>query len=170
MVDYQVLNQKTEVESVLLADLYSEFYWFGKAQFVTTLDLNHAYNKIPLVKASRPLTAFCTNWKLYRYMRVLFGLATGPQVLMTLLDPAFHDIQYHSTYHYLANPVVYTDFENHLVNMEQVFLSLKRCRTHSESRGNCIYCKTNRLLGHIASASICGEDEPRKYQSYSVIS
>ena len=67
-------------------------------------------------------------------MRVPFGLATGLQVLMTLLDPIFHDIQYHSTYHYLADPVVYTeDFESHLVNMEQVFLSLKRCRTHSES-------------------------------------
>jgi hypothetical protein len=61
VVDYRVLNQRSEVESVLFADLYSEFHWFGKAQFVTTLDLNHAYHQIPLAKASCPLTAFFTN-------------------------------------------------------------------------------------------------------------
>lgn len=103
-------------------------------KFVTTLNLNHAYNQIPLAKASCPFTVFCTNWKLYRHTRVPFGLATGLQVLTTLLDRVFHDIQYHSVYHYLTDPVVYTeDFESHLMNMEQVFLSLKRCRTHSES-------------------------------------
>jgi hypothetical protein len=99
VVDYQVL----------LADLYSEFHWFDKAQFVTTLDLNHAYNQIPLAKASRPLTVFCTNWKLYRYTRVPFGLAIGQLVLMTLLDRVFLDIQYLSVYHYLADPVVNTE-------------------------------------------------------------
>jgi hypothetical protein len=122
---------------VPLADLYSEFHWFDKAQFVSTLGLNHACNQIPLAKTSCPLTAFCTNWKLYQYTRVPFGLATGPLVLATLFDRVFHDIQYLSVYHYLADPVVNTeDFESHLVNTEQVFLSLKRCRNHSESQGN----------------------------------
>jgi hypothetical protein len=134
VVDYRILNQRNEVESVLLADLYLEFQWFGKAQFVTTLDLNHTYHQIPLAKASRPLTVFCINWKLCRNTRVPFGLATGPQVFMTLLYQIFHDIKYHSIYHYLDDAVVYTlDSESHLVHIEQVLLRLNRYRTHSES-------------------------------------
>jgi hypothetical protein len=65
------------MESVPLPDIHSAFNWFVKAKYFTTLDMNQAYHQIPLVKSSKPLTAFCTDWNLYEYTRVPFGLATG---------------------------------------------------------------------------------------------
>jgi hypothetical protein len=80
VVDFSALNKRTATESVPLPDIHSAFHWFAKTQYFTTLDLNQAYHQIPLARSSKPLTAFCTDWNLYQYTRVPFGLATGAQV------------------------------------------------------------------------------------------
>jgi hypothetical protein len=70
VVDFCGLNKRTAVESVPLPDIQSAFQWFSKAKYFTTLDVNQAYHQIPLVKDSKALTAFCTDWNLYQYTRV----------------------------------------------------------------------------------------------------
>ena len=62
VVDFRALNKRIAIESVPLPDVHSACHWFGKAKYFTTLDLNQAYHQIPLSKASKPLTAFCTDW------------------------------------------------------------------------------------------------------------
>jgi len=70
VVDFRALNKKIAIESVPLLDIHSACHWFGKARYFTTIDLNEAYYQIPLSEASKPLTAFCTDWNLYQYARV----------------------------------------------------------------------------------------------------
>jgi hypothetical protein len=94
VVDFRVLNKRIGIESVPLPDIHSAFHWFAKARYFTTLDLNQAYHQIPLASASKPLTAFCTDWNLYQYTRVPFGLAKGTQVLTRLLDQVFQDLKF----------------------------------------------------------------------------
>jgi len=81
VVDFRMLNKLISIESVPLPDVHLAFHWFAKAKYFTTLDLNQAYHQILLAKASKPLTAFCTDWNLYQCICVPFGLATGAQVL-----------------------------------------------------------------------------------------
>jgi hypothetical protein len=88
-VDFRALNKRIAIESVPLPDIHSAFHWFAKAKYFTTLDLNQAYHQIPLAKDSRALTAFCTDWNLFQYTRVPYGLAMGAQVLTRLLDIVF---------------------------------------------------------------------------------
>jgi hypothetical protein len=94
VMDFRVLNKRIGIESVPLPDIHSAFHWFAKARYFTTLDLNQAYHQIPLASASKPLTAFCSNWTLYKYTRVPFGLATGAHVLTRLLDQVFQDLKF----------------------------------------------------------------------------
>jgi hypothetical protein len=89
VVDFRALNKCIAIESVPLPDTHSAFHWFTKAKCFTTLDLNQAYHQISLAEASKPLTAFCTDWNLYQYTRVPFGMATGTQVLTRLHDRVF---------------------------------------------------------------------------------
>jgi hypothetical protein len=70
VVDFRGLNKRIAIESIPLPDIHSEFHWFAKAKYFTTLDLNQTYHQIPLAKASKSLTAFCTDWNLYQYTRV----------------------------------------------------------------------------------------------------
>jgi hypothetical protein len=89
VVDYRVLNSKITIESVPLPDLHSCFSWFLRARYFTSLDLNSAFHQIGLTEESKPVTAFATDWNLFEYCRVPFGLATGAQVLIRLLDNIF---------------------------------------------------------------------------------
>jgi hypothetical protein len=124
--DFRALNKRNAIESVPLRDIHSAFHWFAKAKYFTTLDLNQAYHQIPLAKSSKPLTAFCTDWNLYQYTRVPFGLATGAQVLTRLLDRVFQDLKFDFVYHYLDDVVIYNEsFESHL---EHIRLVLDRLR------------------------------------------
>jgi hypothetical protein len=61
VVDYRDLNKKIKIESVPLPDIHSCFHWFSGVSVFTSLDLNSAYNQIPLSENSRPLTAFATD-------------------------------------------------------------------------------------------------------------
>jgi hypothetical protein len=72
-------------------------------------DLNSAYHQIGLTERSKPLTAFATDWNLYKYTRVLFGIATGAQVLTRLLDKVFSDVKFRFVYNYLDDLVIYSD-------------------------------------------------------------
>ena len=107
VVDYRFLNSKIEIESVPLPDIHSCFSWFSQAKYFTSLDLNQAYFQIPLSAQSRKLTAFCTDWNLFEFTRVPFGLATGAQVLTRLLDKIFSDIKFEYVFHYLDDVVIY---------------------------------------------------------------
>jgi hypothetical protein len=126
VVDYRRLNQCTEIESVPLPDIHAAFHWFCKAKYFTTLDLNQAYHQIPLAMESKHLTAFSTDWNLYQYHRVPFGIATGVQVLTRLLDKIFHDVKFKFVYHYLDDLVIYSsDFDQHLDHVVQVLSRLR---------------------------------------------
>ena len=61
VVDFRMLNKRISIESVSLPAVHSTFHRFAKAKYFTTLELNEAYYQIPLAKASKPLTAFCTD-------------------------------------------------------------------------------------------------------------
>jgi hypothetical protein len=127
VVDYRALNKRIEIESVPLPDVHSAFHWFSKAKYFTTLDLNQAYYLIPLSRESKHLTAFCTDWNLYQYCRVPFGIATGAQVLTRLLDMIFHDVKFKFIYHYLDDLVIYSeDFDQHLQHVSQVLSRLRK--------------------------------------------
>jgi hypothetical protein len=125
VVDYRQLNHCIEVESVPLPDIHSAFHWFSEAKYFTTSDLNQAYHQIPLSEASKPLTAFCTDWNLYQYRRVPFGIATSAQVLTRLLDMIFHDVKFRFIYHYLDDMVIYSEnFDQHLDHIAEVLSRL----------------------------------------------
>jgi hypothetical protein len=91
------------------------------------LDLNSAYHQIGLSKRSKPLTAFATDWNLYEYTRVPFGIATGVQVLTRLLDMVFSDVKFKFVFHYLDDLVIYSkSFDDHIALLREVFGRLRR--------------------------------------------
>jgi hypothetical protein len=126
VVNYRSLNKKIAIETVPLPDTHSAFHWFAKAQYFTTLDLNQAYHQIPLAHKSKHLTAFCTDWNLFQYTRLPFGVATGVQVLTRRLDRVFQDLKFEFAYHYRNDVVIYSqDFDSHLEHIRIVLDRLK---------------------------------------------
>jgi len=152
VVDFRMLNKCISIESVPLPDIHSAFHWFEKAKYFTTLDLNQAYHQIPLAKASNPLTAFCTDWNLYQYTRVPFGLATGAQVLSRLLDRVFQDIKFEFVYHYLDDVVIYSkSFKEHLKHIRLVLDRLRQAGLTVKPQKVVFATQEISFLGHLVS-------------------
>jgi hypothetical protein len=150
--DFRALNKRILVESVPLPDVHAAFDWFKDATVFTTLDLNQAYYKIPLSKESKPLTAFCTDWNLYQFNRLPFGLATGAQVLSRLLDRVFQDIKFEFVYHYPDDVVVYSkDFAEHLKHANIVFERLRKAGLTVKPQKVVFATKEISFLGHLVS-------------------
>jgi hypothetical protein len=106
-----------------LPDIHSCFHWFAGATVFSTLDLNSAYNQIPLSERSRQCTAFATDWNLFEFSRVPFGIATGAQVL---LDKIFSDVIFKFVYHYLDDLVVFSSsIDEHILHLREVFSRLQ---------------------------------------------
>jgi transposase InsO family protein len=154
VVDFRLLNKRIAIESVPLPEVHSAFHWFARAKYFTTLDLNQAYHQIPLSEKSKPLTAFCTDWNLFQFTRVPFGLATGAQVLTRLLDRVFQDLKFECVYHYLDDVVVYSeDFESHLKHLRIVLDRLRDAGLTVKPDKVVFATQEISFLGHLVSAS-----------------
>jgi len=154
VVDFRLLNQRIAIESVPLPEIHSAFHWFTKAKYFTTLDLNQAYHQIPLAQSSKSLTAFCTDWNLYQFTRLPFGLATGAQVLTRLLDRVFGDVKFDFVYHYLDDLVVYSeDFDSHLKHLEIVLGRLRSAGLTVKPEKVVFATQEISFLGHLVSAA-----------------
>jgi hypothetical protein len=150
VVGFRALNKRIAIESVPLLDVHAAFDWFTDPKVFTTLDLNQAYRQIPLSKESRYLTAFCTDWNLYQYKRVTFGLATGAQVLTMLLDQAFQDIKFDFMYHYLDDVVIFSkNFKEHLCHVSIVLQRLHEAGLTVKQQKVVFATEEISFLGHL---------------------
>ena len=162
VVDYRVLNSKILVDSTPLPDIHTCFHWFKKAQFFTSLDLNSAYHQIPLSESCRKYTAFATDWNLYEFCRVPFGIAVGAQVLTRLLDKIFSDIKFKFIYNYLDDLVIYSEtFEEHLEHIREVLARLKRANLTVKLAKVKFAARELSFLGHKISPGGISIDQER---------
>jgi hypothetical protein len=116
------------------------------------LDLNSAYYQIGLTEESKPVTAFATDWNLFEYCRVPFGLAAGAQVLTRLLDKFFSDVKFQYVYHYLDDLVIYSEnFDDHVRHIREVLSRLKEAGLTVKPSQVRFATTQLSFLGHIVS-------------------
>lgn len=162
VVDYRRLNKKVILESVPLPDLHNSFTWFAGAKWFTVLDLNQAYYQIPLSEECKHVTAFCTDWNLFEFNRVPFGLATGAAVLSRLLDYVLGDLKLHCVFNYLDDLVVYSKtFEEHLQHLSLVFQKLLGAGLTVKPSKITLARKQVSFLGHLVSGHSITIDQQR---------
>ena len=85
VIDYRYLNSCLEghefplpVIEDLLQPQHGNHLW-------TILDLEDGFHKMPLTEESRPLTAFCTPWGVYKWKVLPMGMRVGPQVYQRMV-------------------------------------------------------------------------------------
>lgn len=162
VVDYRRLNKKVILESVPLPDLHNSFTWFAGARWFTVLDLNQAYYQIPLTEDCKHVTAFCTDWNLFEFNRVPFGLATGAAVLSRLLDYVLGDLKLSCVFNYLDDLVIYSStFEEHLDHLSLVFHKLREAGLTVKPSKITLARNQVSFLGHLVSGESIRIDQQR---------
>lgn len=126
VVNYRALNQGLTLEATPMPTVESAFQYLSGAKFFTLLDLNSAYNQIPLEESSKKYTGFVTNFGHYEFNYLPFGLANGSMALTHLINKIFGDIKLRFLFAFFDDIVIYSQtFQEHQQHLECVLQRLK---------------------------------------------
>ncbi|GBB91667.1 hypothetical protein RclHR1_19010001 [Rhizophagus clarus] len=152
-IDYRELNNITQKDAYPLPRIDDMLDSFGKAKWFTSLDLTSGYWQVEVDPKDQPKTAFITQFGIYQFKVMLFGLCNAPATFQRLMDEIFHEILWKFVMVYLDDIIVYSEtFEEHLKHLGIVFDHLQAAGLKLNP-GKCFFMKAElEFLGHIISA------------------
>ena len=120
---------------------------FGKAKYISTLDLLRGYWQVSVEKQAKKKTAFATPFGLYQFIRMPFGLQGAPATFQRMIDKLLDGLGNFANA-CLDDLVIYSStWEEHLQHLPVIFqrleeagLTIKKCQL---GMTQCIY------LGHV---------------------
>lgn len=153
VVDYRKVNGLIELAATPMPTIEAAFQHLGRARYLSLMDLNSAYNQIPLDEESKKYTAFVVPWSQYEFNYLPFGLASGSMVLTSLIDKIFGDIKFKYVFNFFDDVCVYSDgsFEDHLEKVKEVITRLQRAGLTVNPEKITIAADRIQFLGHTFS-------------------
>ena len=79
-VDYRAVNAITVPDPYQMPLIEEILDMLASAKFISKIDLNKGFHRIPIDSADSPKTAFCTPWGKFEFCFIPFGLRNGPAV------------------------------------------------------------------------------------------
>lgn len=91
-VDYRELNKMMIRDHFPIPRIDEQIDGLRDKRYFTRLDLKDAFHHIKLKENSIPYTAFVTFMGQYEWIRMPFGLSSGPSFFMRFISTAFRDL------------------------------------------------------------------------------
>jgi Reverse transcriptase (RNA-dependent DNA polymerase) len=148
--DYRRLNVITIPDTYPLPRMDEFIDSLGDAAVFTKLDCNSGYWQIPVHPRDRDKTTFTSNYGLYQFRRLPFGLRNAPATFQRAIDVILSGVKWTTCLVYLDDVIIYSpDRETHLRHVDEALtllreagLSLKLAKCH-------IFKDTVDYLGHV---------------------
>ena len=134
-----------------------------KAQFISSLDLKHAFWQIGLSENSRDMTAFTVpNRPLYRFKVMPFGLTNAPMTMCRLMDAIIPATLKNRVFVYLDDLLLLsTSYDEHMALLFEVAEILRKAGL-TLNIAKCKWClREVRYLGYIIGEG-CIKTDPDK--------
>lgn len=148
-VDYRMVNSHTispEYPMEHISDLLAKV---GAAHYISTLDMLRGYYQIVMDDESKRLTAFATPRGLFQWKVMPFGLVGAPATYQRIMNRILRPHQNYAVA-YLDDVAVFSrTWEEHIVHLEKVLLSLETAGATGNLEKCCFARKKVRYLGHI---------------------
>ena len=133
--DYRCLNMVSKPDRYPIPNINSLSFKLSEKCVFSKLDLVNAYHQIPIHPEDIPKTAVVTNFGLWEYKFMPFGLRNSSSTFQRYMDVIFRNVP--DVFIYLDDILVASEnMEQHLKDLESVFevlcknnlkISLKKC-------------------------------------------
>ncbi|CAF1476348.1 unnamed protein product [Didymodactylos carnosus] len=149
-VDYRKLNVLTVKDAYPIPRVDDTLDSLQQAKFVSTLDLRSGYWQVEMDPESRAKIAFVTPRGLFEFNVMPFGLCNAPATFQRLMDIVLAGLKWQSCLVYIDDIIIFSPtFEQHLLDLEAVFLRLKEANLTLKA-SKCEFCRKElKYLGHL---------------------
>lgn len=150
VIDYRRLNEKTIDDKYPLPNINDLLDKLGRCQYFTTLDLASGFHQIEMNKNDIPKTAFSTEFGLYEFLRMPFGLKNAPATFQRVMDNVLRGIQNEKCLVYLDDIIIFSvSLQEHINNLRTVFQRLRDTKFKIELNKSEFLRREVAYLGHI---------------------
>lgn len=149
-VDYRPLNKVTKPDAYPLPRIDDLLESFRTANWFSTLDLASGFWQVEMDPKDKEKTAFITDFGLYEFNVMPFGLRNAPGTFQRLMNYVLQEFLGKFVAVYLDDIIIYSKtFEQHLDNITQVFQALRNANLKIKLK-KCYFCLPSiAFLGHI---------------------
>ena len=100
--------------------------YLRSAKFFTTLDLASGYHQVKIKEGDRYKTAFITEFGLFMFIVMAFGLCNAPTTFQRLMEKVLHEYLYKFVVVYFDDVIIFSMTEDeHVVHLRLVLLKLR---------------------------------------------
>lgn len=123
--DYRMLNSRTIPDRYPIRHLHDFTHAISGCRVFSTIDLERAYNQIPVFKDDIPKTAISTPFGLYEFPFMTFGLRNAGQTFQRFVDEVTRGFDF--CYCYIDDFLVFSrDEVEHKEHLRKLFSRLKQ--------------------------------------------
>ncbi|GBO14722.1 Transposon Ty3-I Gag-Pol polyprotein, partial [Araneus ventricosus] len=110
-IDFRNLNALCKSDSEYLPLMVSLLDKLSKAKIVSSLDFTSGYWHVPIHPKDTEKLAFCTNFGLYEWSRLPFGIKVSPSIFIRLIRRTLTEYKIDFACNYFDDMIVYSSSE-----------------------------------------------------------
>ena len=159
-IDMHQANQAVERERFPMPTVEETLTEMNGARVFSKLDLNMGFHQIELDEDSRPITTFATHIGLFRYKRLMFGVASAPEIYQHTIQNLLCNCE--GARNMTDDIIIYADsVEEHDKRLDKVLSTLQKAGL-TLNKQKCVYRMTQlQFMGFLLSEKGVGPTETK---------
>jgi hypothetical protein len=153
-VDYRPLNEVTIKNKYPLPRIYILFDQLTRARVFSKIDLRSGYHQIRIRPEDIPKTAFTTQYRLFEYLVMSFGLTNAPAHFTYLMNSVFMPELDKFVVVFIDVILIYSkNEEEHAQHLRIVLTCLREHQLYAKFSKCAFWLEEIQFLGHVLSAN-----------------
>ena len=148
--DYRALNEITITDAYPMPVMNEELEKYRTARYFTTLDAISGFWQIEMEEEDKEKTAFTTQYGLYEYNVMPFGLKNAPATFQRAMDRMLREYLDEFVTVYIDDILIYSrTFKEHMEHIRKVLEKLRKFHVKVKLK-KCRFCEEEiKYLGHL---------------------